>query len=69
MIWSKYLDFRASLTTADALFIFNPFKRQLYQAKINPQGPLIVTLRKKAISQRPTETDVTRVSFTVQNHQ
>lgn len=59
MTWSKYSDLRAALMTDDPSFIFNPFKRQLYQAKINPQEPLIVTLIKKAISQRPTETDIT----------
>lgn len=68
MTWGKHLELRAALMTDDLSFIFNPFKRCFYQTKINPQGPLIVTLIKKASSQRPTETDITRVSLTVQNH-
>lgn len=69
MTWGKCLELRAALMTDDPSFIFNPFKRRFYQTKINPLGPLIVTLTKKASSQRPAETDITRVSLTVQNHQ
>lgn len=58
MTWGKYLELRAALTTDDSSLIFNPFKRRFYQTKINPLGPLIVTLIKKANSQRPTETDI-----------
>lgn len=58
MTWGKYWELRAALTTVDSSLIFNPFKRRFYQTKINPLGPLIVTLIKKASSQRPTETDV-----------
>lgn len=58
MTWGKNLELRAALTTVDSSLIFNPFKRHFYQTKINPLGPLIVTLIKKASSQRPTETDV-----------
>lgn len=52
------MELRAALTTVDSSLIFNPFKRHFYQTKINPLGPLIVTLIKKASSQRPAETDV-----------
>lgn len=58
MTWGKYLELRSALATVDPSLKFNPFKRRFYQTKINPLGPLIVTLIKKASSQRPTETDV-----------